>query len=202
MGLKDSKSIRLLKEKGWNKLGLYCLNKVANKIKKNSVFIVLNFYPKLTLTKSQYKTFKLANKHFNENYKNIIAISPLFFIKNLKKHITWIESKEFKNVYGNITDLSNIQLNTIQESLKTKILKENNQTENNIKENNLKNNNALKTTMIAPPPIVSISIISMALTKLITSITLIPLIIIPLLTTTPIPLLIKIKQNLYNIKAI
>ena len=132
MGLKDSKSIRLLKEKGWNKLGLYCLNKVANKIKKNSVFIVLNFYPKLTLTKPQYKTFKLANKHFNENYKNIIAISPLFFIKNLKKHITWIESKEFKNVYGNITDLSNIQLNTI--------------------EANLKENSLLKTTMIAPPP--------------------------------------------------
>ena len=137
MSLKDSKSIRLLREKGLNKLVLYCLTKYSNKIKKKSVFIFLNFYPKLALTKSQYKTFKLAYKHFSENYKNIIAISPLFFIKNLKKHIAWIESREFENMYGSIANLSNIQLNTIGA---------------NLKENTLKENILHKTTIIAPPP--------------------------------------------------
>ena len=127
MSLKDSKSIRLLREKGLNKLVLYCLTKYSNKIKKKSVFIFLNFYPKLALTKSQYKTFKLAYKHFSENYKNIIAISPLFFIKNLKKHIAWIEQDEFQRKYGNMLPIELIQ----QLSVK---------------------NNFNNSSMIAPPP--------------------------------------------------
>lgn len=113
MSLKQSKTIKLLREKGVLQVISYSLHKLMKATRKCSVPIVLNFYPKCILNKSQYQIFTLAYMHFADNYKNIIAISPLFFMKNLKKHITWLESKEFQNEYGNVKDLANFHTKTL-----------------------------------------------------------------------------------------
>ena len=112
MGLKNSRSIRLLRQ-GFDPIITHFLHKGKGMIKRNRISLTLTIYPKLALNKTRYKTFELAYTHFEENYRNIIAISPSFFIKNLKKHITWLESDIFKNQYGGIENLENISKNTI-----------------------------------------------------------------------------------------
>ncbi len=107
MGLRESKRIKFIKENG---MTAFLWRAICN---HHIVDCLLQMYPKLALNKSQYKTFKLAYKHFEENYKNIIAISPLFFIKNLKKHIEWLESETFKSQYGSIENLEYLRKNTI-----------------------------------------------------------------------------------------
>ena len=104
MGLKQSKTVRLLKEQGVMQTILYCLHKFMRSINNCKVSIVLSFYPKCTLNKSQLALYRLIYGCFKENYKNIIALNPMFFIKNFKKHIAWLESQEFKKQYGDIRD--------------------------------------------------------------------------------------------------
>lgn len=101
MGLKHSKTIRSLREKS------------KNIINRGSMFVNLAIYPKLALNKTQYKTFELVYKHFEESYRNIIAISPSFFVKNLKKHIEWLESETFKSQYGGVEYLMGVHVKTI-----------------------------------------------------------------------------------------
>ncbi|WP_104696541.1 hypothetical protein [Helicobacter trogontum] len=105
MGLRQSKKIEFIKKMGIFAFLWYMI--------RNSFIIntILQHYPKLALNKTQYKTFKLAYVHFGENYKNIIATSPLFFMKNLKKHIEWLESDVFKNQYGKIENFKNLSKN-------------------------------------------------------------------------------------------
>ncbi|TLE11816.1 hypothetical protein [Helicobacter bilis] len=107
MGLRESKRIRFIKENG---IATFLWHTTCNSC---VVGYLLLIYPKLALNKSQYKTFKLAYKHFEENYRNIIVISPLFFMKNLKKHIEWLESEIFKSQYGSIENLENLSKSTI-----------------------------------------------------------------------------------------
>ena len=108
MGFKDSKSVRILKEYGIKPFMSHCLHKSIKSLNRRSIFVLLRIYPKIVLNKSQLKTFKLAYQHFEENYRNIIAISPSFFIKNLKKHIAWLESQSFKNRYGGVGYVADI----------------------------------------------------------------------------------------------
>ena len=118
MGFKDSKSVRILKEYGIKPFMSHCLHKSIKSLNRRSIFVLLQFYPKIVLNKSQLKTFKLVYQHFEENYRNIIAISPSFFIKNLKKHIAWLESQSFKNRYGGVGYLADIHVKTINGDIK------------------------------------------------------------------------------------
>lgn len=107
MGLSRSKRIKFIKENG---ISMFLWRLVGSSVVAR---VLLPIYPKLVLSTSQYKTFKLAYKHFGESYKNIIAISPFFFIKNIKKHIEWLESDIFKNQYGKIENFKNLSKNII-----------------------------------------------------------------------------------------
>ncbi|WP_158659221.1 hypothetical protein [Helicobacter trogontum] len=107
MGLSRSKRIKFIKENG---ISMFLWRLVGSSVVAR---VLLPIYPKLVLSTSQYKTFKLAYKHFGESYKNIIAISPFFFIKNIKKHIEWLESDVFKNQYGRIENFKNLSKNII-----------------------------------------------------------------------------------------
>ena len=126
MPLKHSRNIKhtktILKEKGLKGLFAYVFDFMPKHNK-----LLLHYYPRLILTNKQYKIFRITRKYFSENYKNVIAISPLFFIKNLKKHIAWIEQDEFQRKYGNMLPIELIQ----QLSVK---------------------NNFNNSSMIAPPP--------------------------------------------------
>ncbi len=110
MGLRESKRIKFIKEKG---VIAFLWNAIDNTSTASSIANLVLQHPRLVLNKSQDKTFKLAYRHFEENYKNIITISPLFFIKNLKTHIEWLESETFKSQYGSIENLENLRKNTI-----------------------------------------------------------------------------------------
>ncbi|AQQ59869.1 hypothetical protein XJ32_06975 [Helicobacter bilis] len=110
MGLRESKRIKFIKEKG---VIAFLWNAIDNTSIATSIANLVLQRPRLVLSSSQCKTFKLAYKHFEENYRNIIVISPLFFMKNLKKHIEWLESDTFRSQYGSIENLENLRKNTI-----------------------------------------------------------------------------------------
>lgn len=116
MSLKHSKTIEhirsVFKEKGLKHAFMYCF---LSMIKSDKM--LLHYYPRFILTNRQYKIFRIARKHFNEKYKNIIAISPLFFIKNLKRHIAWLEQDEFQMQYKYMLPLELIRQLEMQNSI-------------------------------------------------------------------------------------
>ncbi len=113
MGIKESKSIKTLKEKGVNAWLAHIKSKTRNKILAKVIFgfnkivyvYFIYIYSKYILDKTQYQDFILLRTYFNENYKNIIISDCKFFKNFLKNHIEWLNSKEFKEIYGDIKNI-------------------------------------------------------------------------------------------------
>ena len=95
MGLRDSKRIKRIKLSVRHRI-----EKLYLKLLPFNLYLLLKIYPRLILNRNEFKQFKIMRDIFIDNYTNIIAVSPLFFAKELKKHLSWINSQNFKAKYG------------------------------------------------------------------------------------------------------
>lgn len=121
MGFKKSRGFKILKREGTYRSCIYVLRKSKLLPVLNKLFIpcLLYVYPKIALNAKQYQAFLVLKKKFYGNYIGIIVASPIFFVKNLKKHIEWLESDTFKKEYiDTITQKYNIKFENVFDFIK------------------------------------------------------------------------------------